>query len=65
MAIQDPLSTEQHKNAVKAELLQPISCFHDQLTEKRQTSETVIEKAFTAIYWLAKQEISIRNYYPD
>jgi len=50
--------TKQHKNAVKAESLQRISCFHEQLTAKRETSDTVIEKTFTAIYWLAKQEIS-------
>ena len=64
VAFQDHLSTEQHKNAVKAELLQRISCFHEQLTEKRETSETVIEKAFTAIYWLAKQEISNKKLLP-
>ena len=64
VAITDHSTTEQHKNAVKAELLQRISCFHEQLTEKCETSETVIEKTFTAIYWLAKQEISNEKLLP-
>lgn len=57
-AIQHHLSTEQHKNAVKAELLQWISFFHEQLTEKRKRSGRNIGKAFAAIYWLAMQETS-------
>lgn len=64
VAITDHSTTEQHKNAVKAKLLQRISCFHEQLTAKRETSETVIEKTSTAIYWLAKQEISNKKLLP-
>lgn len=58
VAIADHLTTEQHKNAVNAELLQRISCFHEQLKAMRENNETIIEKTFTAIYWFARQEIS-------
>lgn len=58
VAIADHLTTEQHKNAVSAELLQRISCFHEQLKEMRENNETIIEKPFTAIYRFAKQEMS-------
>ena len=68
MAIADHLTTGQRKNAVNAEfsseLLQRISGFHEQLKEKRETSETVIEKTFTVIYWLARQEISNEKLLP-
>ena len=68
MAIVDHLTTGQRKNAVNAEfsceLLQRISCFHEQLKEKRETGETVIEKTFTAIYWLARQEMSNKKLLP-
>lgn len=58
VAIADHLTTEQHKNAVNAELLQRISCFHEQLKAMRENNETIIEKTFAAIYWFARQEIS-------
>lgn len=58
----------QRKNAVNAEfsgeLLQRFSCFHEQLKEKRETSETVIDKTFTAIDWLARQEITNEKLLP-
>ena len=56
-AIQDHLTTSQHKNAVKAEMMQRISTFQNQVDQQKEVNESMLEKAFTAIYWVANEEI--------
>ncbi|KAK3703202.1 hypothetical protein QZH41_004969 [Actinostola sp. cb2023] len=57
-AVQDHLSTTQHKDAIKLEMMQRISTFQKQVNEKNEVNESILEKTFTAIYWLAKEEIA-------
>lgn len=54
-AVQDHLTTTQHKDAIKLEMLQRISTFQKQVNEKNEVNESMLEKTFTAIYWLAKE----------
>ena len=57
-AIQDHLETDQHKYAVRAEMLQRVSVFQKELDEKKETENEVNEKVFHAIYYLIQEEIS-------
>ena len=54
-AVQDHLTTTQHKEAIKLEMMQRVSTFQKQVNEKHEVNENVLEKTFTAIYWLAKR----------
>ena len=56
-AVQDHFSMSQHKEAIKLEMLQLISTFQNQVNEKNEMNESMLEKTFTAIYWLTKEEI--------
>ena len=56
-AVQDHLTTTQHKDAIKLEMMQRISTFQKQVNERNEVNESMLEKTFTAIYWLAKEEI--------
>lgn len=51
--ISQRLTTE----AIKLEMMQRVSTFQKQVNEKHEVNENVLEKTFTAIYWLAKEEI--------
>ena len=63
-AVQDHLTTSQHKEAIKLEMMQRVSTFQKQVNEKREVNEKMLEKTFTAIYWLAKEEISNQKLIP-
>ena len=52
-AVQDHLTTTQHKEAIKLEMMQRVSTFQKQVNEKYEVNEKMLEKTFTAIYWLA------------
>ena len=52
-AVQDHLTTTQHKEAIKLEMMQRVSTFQKQVNEKHEVNENVLEKTFAAIYWLA------------
>lgn len=62
VAIADHLTTEQHKNAVSAELLQRISCFHEQLKEMRENNETIIENLSQQFIGSLSKKCQMRNY---
>ena len=57
-ALQDHLSTQQHKDAVEAEMLGRVSVFHKEVEERKVVKEDVMFKAFMAAYWVIKEEIS-------
>ena len=63
-AVQDHGTTTQHKEAIKLEMMQRVSTFQKQVNEKHEVNETMLEKTFTAIYWLAKEEISNQKLIP-
>ncbi|XP_068762491.1 zinc finger protein 862-like [Montipora capricornis] len=63
-AVQHHLTTTQHKEAIKLEMMQRVSTFQKQVNEKHEVNENVLEKTFTAIYWLAKEEISNQKLIP-
>ena len=62
-AVQDHLTTTQHKEAIKLEMMQRVSTFQKQVNEKHEVNENMLGKTFTAIYWLAK-EISNQKLIP-
>ena len=45
-----------HTEDIKLEMLQRISTFQ-KVNEKNEVSESMLEKTFTAIYWLTKDKI--------
>lgn len=51
------VNSQQHRDAIYAEHLQRISTFHREITEKENTTDDVLFKAFYSLYWLAKEEI--------
>lgn len=57
-AFQDHLSTQQHKDAIEAEMLGRVSVFHKELEERKSVKNYVLFNAFTAAHWLVKEEIS-------
>ena len=63
-AVQDHAASSQHKAAVRAELLQSVSVFHEQFQKMKSTSDEVLFSAFASCYFLAKQEISNRKLVP-
>ena len=63
-AVQDHLTMTQHKEAIKLEMMQRVSTFQKQVNEKHEVNENMLEKTFTAIYWLPKEEISNQKLIP-
>lgn len=57
-AVQEHLATQQHKDAVGAEMLGRVSVFHKEMQERKIVKDDVMFKAFYAAYWLVKEEIS-------
>ena len=45
-------------------MMQRVSTFQKQVIEKHEVNENMLEKTFTAIYWLAKEEISNQKLIP-
>ena len=39
-------------------MLQKVSSFQKEYEEKRDLNDVMLEKAFTAVYWIAKEEIA-------
>ena len=57
-SIVEHFATKQHKDAVQSERLQRVSSFQKEYEEKRDMNDVVLEKAFTAVYWIEKGEIT-------
>ena len=51
-------ATEQHKHAVQSEMLQRVSSFQKEYEEKWDLNDVMLEKAFTAVYWIAEEDIA-------
>ena len=63
-AVQDHLTTTQDKEVFKLEMMQRVSKFQKQVNKRHEVNENMLEKTFTAIYWLAKEEISNQKLIP-
>ena len=61
-AIKDQSASQQHKDAIEAEMLSCVSLFHKEITEKEKVKDTVLMNAFLAAYWIAKEEIANRKF---
>ena len=57
-SIVEHFATKQPKHAVQSEMLQRVSFFQTEYDEKRDLNDVMLEKAFTAVYWIAKEEIA-------
>ena len=57
-SIVEYFATKQHKDAVQSEMLQRVSPFQKEYEEKRDLNDVMLEKAVTAVYWIAKEEIT-------
>lgn len=60
--IKDHSASQQHKDAIEAEMLSRVSLFHKEITEKEKVKDVVLMNAFLAAYWNAKEEIEIRKF---
>ena len=49
---------KQQKDAVQSEMLQRVSSFQKEYEEKRDLNDVMLEKTFTAVNWIEKQEIA-------
>lgn len=58
LAIKDHCASQQHKDAIEAEMLSHVSLFHKEITEKEKVKDMVLMNAFLAAYWIAKEEIA-------
>ena len=61
-AIKNHTSSQQHKDAIEAEMLNRVSLFHKEITEKEKVKDAVLWNAFLAAYWRAKEEIAYRKF---
>lgn len=61
-AVEDHPNLQQHKDAIAAELLSRVSTFHEEIERKEKTKDDVYHNTFTAIYWLAKEEIANKKF---
>ena len=55
-------ASQQHKDAIKAEMLSRVSLFHKEITEKEKVKDMVLMNASLAAYWIAKEEIANRKF---
>lgn len=61
-ALQNHVTTQQHKDAIEAEMLGRVSVFHKEVQERKLVKDDVIWKAFMAAYWLVKEEVPNRKF---
>jgi len=57
-AIKDHSASQQHKDAIEAEMLSCVSLFHKEITEKEKVKDMVLMNAFLVAYWISKEEIA-------
>ena len=58
LSIVEHFATKQHKDAVQSEILQRVSSLQKEYEEKRDLNDVILEKAFTDLYWIAKEGIA-------
>ena len=61
-AVHDHSVTQQHRDAIQAEMLGRVSRFHKEFKEKEKVQDGALKDAFLAAYWLAKEEIANRKF---
>ena len=59
--VQNHVTTQQHKDAIEAKMIGQVSVFHKEVPEKKLVKD-VMCKAFMAVYWLIKEEVSNRKF---
>lgn len=57
-AVTDHLSSKKHNGAKETEMLNRVSFFQKELTEREKVGDDVLYKVFYAMYWLAKEGIA-------
>ena len=61
-AVEDHANSQQHKDAIAAELLSRVSTFHEEIERKEKTKDDVYHNTFTAMYWLTKEQIANKKF---
>ena len=61
-AVHDHSLTQQHRDAIQAEMLSRVSQFHKEFKEKEKVQDQALNDAFLAAYWVAKEEIANRKF---
>ena len=59
--VKEHMACTKHQTTVKNELLNRVSCFQKQVDEKESSKVVVLQEAFHAVYWLAKESIANRK----
>lgn len=59
--VKDHMTCAKHQTTVKNELLNRVSHFQKQVDEKESSKIVVLQEAFHAVYWLAKESIANRK----
>ena len=57
-SVEEHSTSQQHKDAVSAELLSRVSVFQREFEEREKSKEDVYFNALLALYWIAKEEIA-------
>jgi len=55
------LQRSRRKGVAEGELLRRISIFQTKIDERRYTDKTTIQVTFSAMYWMAKENIANRK----
>ena len=59
--VKEHMTCAKHQTTVKNELLNRVSLFQKQVDEKESSKLVVLQEAFHAVYWLAKESIANRK----
>lgn len=59
--VKEHVACTKHQTTVKNELLNRLSYFQKQVDEKESSKVVVLQEAFHAVYWLAKESIANRK----
>ena len=59
--VKEHMTCAKHQTTVKNELLNRVSHFQKQVDEKESSKVVVLQEAFHAVYWLAKESIANRK----
>jgi len=60
-AIRDHLKSGKHKKAIETEKLQRVSSFEQEIQHKDNVQYEVVRNVFSAMYWLAKEEMPCKK----
>lgn len=63
-AISTHSSSNLHSSALQNEMLQKVSCFHQEIVKKSEVQDSVLEQTFSTAYFLMKSFIANRQFVP-